>query len=241
VFGHRAQTLAPMTIDDRVWTPARHPLARLLRDVAAGQFRQADGGWTRVSPWSQQHQAIIALAGHAILAVSYDVSDATLADLGVNGLGMAHHPSVVSALAGANGWIDFLEVLMLGVGTGGGSSQALVSRPELSKHPLVEHVRRTSQNLQVLGSRDSGNTDVVVISQGVAGLRQVSVAVAAENQGRGLATGVFHQALSCVPENELVVACTPAGNASALRAALNCGFVPVGSIQLFSNRPERRA
>ena len=241
MLGHHAQTLAPMKIDDRVWTPARHPLARLLRDVAAGHFRDADGGWTRVSPWSQQHQAIIALTGHAVLAVSYDVTDAQLADLGIDGYGAAHHPAVVSALAGPNGWIDFLEVLMLGVGTGSDGHQSLITRHELAKHPLVEHVRRTCQNLQVMGSRDVGEHDVVVVSQGIAGLRQISVAVATEHLRQGRAAHVIGQALSCVPENELVVASVPPGNAVALRAALSAGFVPVGSVQLFSNRPERRA
>lgn len=241
VTGHHCPTLTPMRIDDRVWTPARHPLARLLRDLAAGHFREADGGWTRVSPWSQQHQAIITLTGHAVLAVSYDVTDEQLADLRIDGLGGAHHPRVVSALAGANGWIDLLKILMLGVGTGGDAHQSLVSRPELATHPLVGHVRRTSQNVQVLGSRDPREQDVVVVSNGVAGLRQVSVAVAPEHLGRRRSARVIDQALSCVPEHELVVACVPPGNAAALRAALSAGFVPIGSVQLFSSRPEHSA
>ncbi len=239
--GHRTPTLAPMQIDDRVWTPARHPLARLLRDVAAGHFREADGGWTRVSPWSQQHQAIIALTGHAVLAVSYDVTDAQLADLGIDGFGAALHPCVVSALAGPNGWIDLLAVLLLGVGTGSDGHQSLVSRPELAKHPLVAHVRRTCQNLQVMGSRDPNDQDVVVVSQGIAGLRQISVAVPTAQLRQRRSAHVIGQALSCVPENELVVAAVPPGNAVALRAALTAGFVPVGAVQLFSSRPERRA
>lgn len=240
MFGQQPQTLAPMMIDDRVWTPARHPLARLLRDVAAGNFREADGGWTRVSPWSQQHQAIIALTGHAVLAVSYDITDAQLEALGVDGFGAAHHPSVVSALAGPTGWIDSLEVLMLGVGTGNDGHESLVSRPELAKHPLVDHVRRSSQNLQVMGSRDPNDHDVVVVSQGVAGLRKLSVALAPEHQHQGRAAHLVSQALSCVPENELIAVSVPPGNAIALRAALSSGFVPVGSMQVFSNRPERR-
>lgn len=241
VFGQHAPALTPMKVDDRVWTPARHPLARLLRDVAAGRFREADGGWTRVSPWSQQHQAIIGLTGHAVLAVSYDVTDDQLADLGVDGFGAAHHPAVVGALAGPNGWIDRLEVLLLGVGTGSDGHQSLVTRPELAKHPLVEHVRRTCQNLQVMGSREPHEHDVVVISQGVAGLRQISVAVAPEHLRQHRSAHVIGQALSCVPESELVVASVAPGNAVALRAALAAGFVPVGSVQLFSTRRERSA
>lgn len=161
--------------DERVWTPARHPLARLLRDIAAGRFRDTDGGWTRVSPWAPHLQAIVTFTGHAILAVSYDVPDIGLAKLGVDGVGGAHHPSVVTALAGANGWIDQLQILLLGIGTGCDGHQSLVSRSDLAKRPFVDHVLRTCQNLQVMGSRDHLDRDVVVLSRGVAGLRQVSV------------------------------------------------------------------
>ncbi len=225
--------------DERVWTPARHPLARLLRDIAAGRFRDTDEGWTRVSPWAPHLQAIVTFTGHAVLAVSYDVPDIDLAELGVDGVGGAHHPSVVTALAGANGWIDQLQILLLGVGTGCDGHQSLVSRSDLAKRPFVDQVRRTCQNLQVLGSRDHLDRDVVVLSRGVAGLRQVSVELSPEQLRRGQAAVVIDQARSCVPEHELVVACVPPGNAVALRAALASGFCPVGSIQLFSTRPER--
>ncbi len=239
MFGHRSPAGATL-VDSSVWTPARHPLARLLRDVASGHFRDPDGGFTRVSPWSQQVQAILSLPGHAVLAVSYDVTDATLVDLGVDGYGGAHHPAVVTALAVPTGWIDTLDVLFLSSGTGSEGHEPLISRPDLAKLPLVERVRRTTQNPQVLGSRDLAEQDVVVISQGVAGVRQISFEVAASHRGRGDAVNVLTTARSCVPENELVATTVRAGNAAALRAVQHAGFAPVGSIQLFSNRPERR-
>ena len=65
------------------WTTARHPLARLLRSVAAGQFPHQDGAWTRVSPWIPTLQAIVGFTGHSILAVSYDVSAVSYTHLDV--------------------------------------------------------------------------------------------------------------------------------------------------------------
>jgi hypothetical protein len=60
----------------------------------------------------------VAFTGHAVLAVAPDVSDARIIELGANGLGGAHDPRLVAALAGPDGWIDSLDVLLAGRGTG---------------------------------------------------------------------------------------------------------------------------
>ena len=60
----------------------------------------------------------MAFTGHAVLAVAPDVSDARIIELGANGLGGAHDPRLVAALAGPDGWIDSLDVLLAGRGTG---------------------------------------------------------------------------------------------------------------------------
>ncbi len=60
----------------------------------------------------------MAFTGHAVLAVALDVSDARIIELGANGLGGAHDPRLVAALAGPDGWIDSLDVLLAGRGTG---------------------------------------------------------------------------------------------------------------------------
>lgn len=200
----------------------------------------ADGGFTRVSPWAPHVQGIVSFPGHAVFAISYDVTDATLVDLGVDGGEGAHDPRVICELAGPRGWIGSLDILLLGVGTGNAGGDALVSRPDLAKLPIVERTRRTCQNLQVLGNSDPAVQDVVVIAHGVAGVRQIAVDVGPERAGRGQAATVIAQALAGVPEGELVVVTVPAGRAPALRALLRAGFTPVGSIQLFSDRPERR-
>lgn len=60
----------------------------------------------------------MAFTGHAVLAVAPDISDARIIELGANGLGGAHDPRLVAALAGPDGWIDSLDVLLSGRGTG---------------------------------------------------------------------------------------------------------------------------
>ena len=229
-----------MTTDSPAWTPARHPLARLLREVASGRHPPQDGEWMRVSPWSPHLQAIISFTGHAVLAVSYDTSDARLQDLGVGGWGGVHSPRVICELAGSCGWIDSLDVLLLALGRGApAGDQPLVARPDLVRHPRAAHAKRVRQDVQVLGRRQD-RPDVVTLSRGVAGLREIGVEVEPDRRGRGNGTELVSMALDCIPEHEVVAATVAPGNAAGVRACLRAGFTPVGSIQLFSNRPEQR-
>ncbi len=111
-----------------------HPLADLVRAAARGEFPAVDGGWRRVPPWRPGVEAVLAFTGHAVLAVGGRVPDAVLGALDPHGYGGAHHPSVLTALAGG-GWIDSLDVLLVAAGLGGGPEPDLVLRPDLSSHP----------------------------------------------------------------------------------------------------------
>lgn len=220
------------------WTTARHPLARLLRSVASGALPEADGQWARVSPWVPAIQAVVAFTGHTILAVSYDVSDDTLVDLGVDGVGGAFSARTVTALAGPTGWIGAPQVLHVALGTGAGQTGALSARSDLSRHPAVATARRTLQDVQVLAAGAPQHEDVVVLGRGVAGVREICVQTALPGDPR--AGGLAHQALGSVPENEIVLLCVPAYDARGLMAAAEAGFRPVGGVQLFSTRPEHK-
>jgi hypothetical protein len=106
--------------------PRAHPLAALITEAAAGRYPAADGGWRRVPPWRPGLEGIVAFTGHAVLAVAPDICDARIIELGANGFGGAHDPRLVAALAGPDGWIDILDVLLAGHGTGeaGGTDAA---------------------------------------------------------------------------------------------------------------------
>lgn len=86
-----------------------HPLAALIAAAAAGRFPAADGGWRRVPPWHPGLEAIISFTGHAVFAVQSDITGPLLASLGADGLGGAHDPRLITALAGPDGWIDSLD------------------------------------------------------------------------------------------------------------------------------------
>ncbi|MDO5698207.1 MAG: N-acetyltransferase [Dermatophilus congolensis] len=227
---------------EAIWTPARHPLARFLRGVAAGTPPVADGSWMRVSPWSQHIQAVLSFAGHAVLAVSYDFTDVQLTELGVDGWGNAASPRVLTQLAGPSGWIGSHDMLLLGAGRGSdsGGADALVSRPDLAHRPAAEHAKRILTDVQVMGRPDHDDHDLVILARGVGGLREVSVDVAPDRRGDGHGVELLARALASVPENELIASPVFAGDAPAVAAYLASGFVHVGSVQHFSSRPERR-
>lgn len=220
------------------WTTARHPLARLLRSVAMGQLPQPDGHWVRVSPWIPTIQAVVAFPGHAVLAVSYDVTDVSLVELGVDGQGGAFTARAVTALAGQHGWIGPPQVLLSAVGSGMGQPGDLLARSDLTRHPSVVAARRTIQDAHVMAAGSPEQPDVVVLGRGVAGMREIAVSMARTGDPR--AGDLVRDALGCVPESEVVLMCVPTYDAHGLVAAREGGFTPVGGAQLFSTRPEHK-
>jgi hypothetical protein len=219
-------------------------LGEVLRLAGAGVFPPVDGGWERDAPWRAGVEAVVALTGHAYLAVGDDVSDADLAALRPDGLGGAHHPRVVSALAG-QGWIDVLDALL--VGTGGGRPLAQVGlevRHDLAAHSRAAFAAALRDDVQVLGRAavsspsvlgdgSSPGASLVTVSRGIGGLTELGVEVTAGTDGARLVA----DALASRPAGETVVAAVAPGNARALRAFLRAGFRPVGSVQVY--RPQR--
>lgn len=214
-----------------------HPLAQLIRAAAAGEFPAPDGGWRRVPPWRAGVEAVVAFTGHAVLAVGDRVPEDRLAELRPDGVGGAHHPAVVAALA-EGGWIDSLDGLLVGAGTAGteprGTGGALVERPELTGHPRVAFATRVRTDLRVLGRADPEDSSVVVLARGFAGLTELSFELDPHRRGAGGGTALVRAALAAVPAGEMVVAACAPGNAASMRALLRAGLVLVGSVQLYT-------
>ena len=236
--------------------PGPHPLARLITDASAGRFPAADGGWRRVPPWRPGLEGIIAFTGHAVLALAPDIASERLIDLGVDGFGGAHDPRLITALAGPDGWIDSLDVLMTGRGTGsaggpgtgpGGSAgdladhraaragdrARLVDRPDLAAHHRALFAARIRDRFRILGYPDPRRSALAIVSTGLAGLTELSFELEPARRGTGRGTALIRDALTAIPAGRLVVAAIAPGNAASFRAALAAGFSPVGSMQLF--------
>ena len=207
-----------------------HPVGTLLLAAASGRPPAPDGVWHRVPPWRPGLGAVLAFTGHAVLALDDDLADERLDALGVDGVGGAHAPAVVLALAG-DGWIDALDVVLGARATGGGGG-VLVARPDLADHPRARRASELRDDVEVLGLAE-GDGLVVAIGRGLGGLVEVSVEVAPQRRGRGLATAALRAVLAAQPAGELVLVAVAPGNVASLRAALRAGFAPLASVQLF--------
>lgn len=214
-----------------------HPLAELIEAAADGRFPASDGGWHRVVSWRPGVEAVLAFTGHAVLAVDDDVSDERLTELGVDGLGGANHPRVLTELAGPDGWVDSLDALLVRRTAGPAAYEPLVDRPDLDDHPRAHWARAVRDQVRVLGRPDPADRSVATLSRGIAGLTEVSVELAPTARGQGQA-GSLVQAAVAAASPGLVVAAVAPGNAASLRAFLGAGFEVIGSTQLL--RPARQ-
>jgi GNAT superfamily N-acetyltransferase len=214
-----------------------HPLAGLIAGAAEGRFPDPDGGWRRVPPWRPGVEGVVSFTGHAVFAVAPDVPDDRLAALGADGFGGANDPRLIAALAGPEGWIDCLDMLMAARGTGGAGAPPLIERADLATHPRARFAARIRSHPQVLGYPDPGRSALAIISQGIAGLTELSFELEPGRRGRGAGSRLAADALSMVPAGRLVLAAVAPGNAASVRALLSAGFQPLGSLQIF--RPAR--
>jgi hypothetical protein len=211
-----------------------HPLARLITAAVAGRFPDPDGGWERVPPWRPGLEAIFSFTAHAVFAVAPDVPDRRIASLGADGFGGAHDPRLITALAGPEAWIDVLDMLLAGCGTGRpGAPPPLVARPDLATHPRARFAARIRDEPRVLGYPDPRRSALATISRGIAGLTELSFELEPGRRGQGGGARLAADALSVLPAGQLAVAAVAPGNAASVRALLSAGFVPLGSLQLF--------
>jgi len=214
--------------------PPDHPVARLIAAAAAGRFPDPDGGWRRAPPWRPGLEAILAFTGHAVFALRPDIPDRLLVSLGADGFGGAHDPRLITALAGADGWIDSLDMLMATRGTGRpGVAPRLIDRPDLATHPRARLAAGIRDHPRLMGYPDPHRSALAVVGRGIAGLTEVSFELEPPRRGAGGGAELARDALSAIPAGQLVVAAVAPGNAASVRALLSAGFVPLGSLQLF--------
>ena len=93
--------------------PADHPLAAVLLAAADGRFPPLDGAVELMPPWRNGTAAVVALTGHAYVAAGLGWTLEALQRLGADGFGGAHAPLVITSLAGADGELDSLDVLLV--------------------------------------------------------------------------------------------------------------------------------
>jgi len=207
---------------------SQHPLAAILTAAAAGRFPPADGLFDVLAPDDDGTHAVVELTGHSYVLT--DRAPADLLALGADGFGGCTHPDVLRWVAGPDGWIGSLDVVLVATARPGGP---LPERTDLDDHPRVERARAHRRGVRVFGD-DRG---LVTLGRGLAGRLELSVELHdGTDRNGGAGRAVILGGLAVATPGDLVWAQVSPGNAASLRAFLACGFVPIGSEVLITSR-----
>jgi len=198
-----------------------HPLGAALLAAADGRFPAVDGMAELVPLDPAGTCAVVCFTGHAF--VLSDRPAGELAPFALDGFGAALDPRFLVHLAGDNGEVGSIDVVLVRRGAGGGS--ALVERDDLDQHPRVRRSRHHRCEVRVLGD-DRG---LVTIGRGLVDRTEMSAELTGAGHGRGNGRALIADGLAEIGRNELVFAQVAPGNAASLRAFLACGFVPIAS------------
>ncbi|QMU75669.1 hypothetical protein GXW83_07885 [Streptacidiphilus sp. PB12-B1b] len=209
-----------------------HPLLRLLLDAADGRFPPVDGAVTVLPGLGRGIECSVAFTGHAVVAT--DLPEAAVRAQGPNGFGGSLAPDFLRWLAGPQGTIGEIDVVLVARGTRvPHSTSRLTLRRDVEQHPRVRYARAVRTRVEVYGDARG----YVTLAQGLAGRRELSIEVDDPGSAAGAGRSLLADALALVPQGEPVFAAVSPGNARSLRAFLAAGFVPVGSETLL--RPAR--
>jgi GNAT superfamily N-acetyltransferase len=205
-----------------------HPVGLVLAAATRGEFPEPDGTVEVVPPWRHGVEGVVALTGRAYVATELPAHRVRERD--INGFGSALDPGFVGWLAGPDGWLDCLDVLVGTVGTGAGGPPR---RDDLDEHRRARHARQVRGDV-VIHADERG---IVTVGLGIGSLAEVGVEVAESMRNRGVGRSLVSDALGLFSAGEPVLAAVAPGNAASLRAFLAAGFRPLGAVHLV--RPRR--
>ncbi len=123
-----------------------------------------------------------------------------------------------------------LRVVMVAKGNGEGAPQ-LERRDDMYQHTRVAAALVHRENVELYS--DKYGQSVLVLGEGLAGRRELSVRVPTSQQRAGTGRRLVEGALGLTPRGEPLFAQVAAGNAASLRAFYNAGFRPVGAEVLY--------
>jgi GNAT superfamily N-acetyltransferase len=206
-----------------------HPVGLVLAAATRGEFREPDGTVEIVRPWHPGVEGVVALTGRAYVATELPADQ--VLGRGINGFGSALDPGFVAWLAGPDGWMDCLDVLVGTIGTGTGGPPR---RDDLAEHLRARHARQVRRDVLV----HADERGVVTVGSGIGGLAEIGVEVAESMRNQGIGRSLIADALGLFAAGEPVLGAVAPGNAASLRSFLAAGFTPLGAVHLV--RPSRR-
>ncbi len=198
-----------------------HPLAEVVEAAARGRFPAVDGVAEVLPPDHAGTHAVVDFTGHSFILT--DLPANQLVRFRPNGFGAAMQPRLLAHLAGANGVIGTVDVVMV-ARRSRTDSHPLPRRTDLDDHARVQRARHHRQHVVVYGDERG----LACIGNGLVGRTEISIELTGAAPARGFGRDLLRAALEHVPEGEFVFAQVSPGNAASIRTFLACGFVPIG-------------
>ena len=199
----------------------------LLLAAARGVFPPEDGRTQVVPAEAGAGAAVLSFTAHHVVATDVP-ADEVLARIDPSNLNGPLAPSVLAWLGERTGLrAGSLDVVLAWVP--GELAAPPLREIEPGDHPRVLRARRWRRELRVF----EGDGGIVLLGRGLAGRLELSVEVAAELRGRGVARTLVPAALAAAAPGEPVFAQVAAANAASLRALQGAGFAAVGAEVLF--------
>lgn len=123
-----------------------------------------------------------------------------------------------------------LRVVLVAKGSGLGSRE-LTRRDDMYNHTRVAAALVNRENVELYS--DKYGQSILVLGEGLAGRRELSVQVPASQRQAGTGRRLVQGALALTPKGVPLFAQVAAGNAASLRAFYNASFRPIGAEVLF--------
>jgi GNAT superfamily N-acetyltransferase len=210
-------------------------ILELLHAAARGAFPPEDGRTQVVAAAEGARAAVLSFTAHHVVAVDLEPGE-VLAHVDPGNLNGPVAPAVLAWLAERTGLrAGSLDVVLAWVperlAPRDRAAQRDLAVREVSPgdHPRVVRAQRWRRDLRVFEGEDG----IVVFGRGLADRLELSMEVAPDRRGRGLARRLVAGALAAAAPDEPVFAQVAAANAASLRALQPAGFAAVGAEVLF--------
>ncbi len=208
--------------------PIDHPLTPVMRAAAVGHFPPVDGGVDVMPPDPSGTHAVVEFTGHSFVLTDRDPDDDLF--LAVDGYGGASQPRLLTELAGRNGWVGSLDLVMARR-VGAITETPLPLRDDVN-HPRVERALHHRRNVSVYGDERG----IVTLGNGLVGRREISLELTGAAPDGRVGRDLVEAALAHLDGDDIVFAQVAPGNAASVRMFLACRFVPIGSEVLIEPR-----
>lgn len=200
----------------------------------AGRFPAVDGRVEVVPPDGAGTHAVVEFTGHSFVLTDLSADDDLF--VGVDAFGGATQLRVLTGLAGPNGTVGSLDLVMVcragAHQTGPHHAEPLQPIADTS-HPRIVRAHHQRRDVTVLGDA----TGIVTLGLGLVDRCEISIELTDAAHGHGAGRRLVSSALATLDPGEFVFAQVAPGNAASARMFLAAGFVPIGCEVLIERRP----